>query len=98
MYNLLVIRHKFSPILGIALCSCLGAQDLKPVVPGVEWERIAKPEVAGYSTPKLEALRNWLKTQVTKGIVVVVGGRVLFEYGDLKYVSKIASERKSVLA
>lgn len=31
-------------------------------------------------------------------MVVVVGGRVLFEYADLKYVSKIASERKSVLA
>jgi hypothetical protein len=93
-----MIRPKLAADLLITLCSCLYAQGLKPTVPGVEWERIAKPETAGYSTPKLEALRNWLKTQVTKGMVVVVGGRILFEYGDVRYVSKIASERKSVLA
>jgi hypothetical protein len=69
-----------------------------PMIRHKVWERIAKPETAGYSTPKLEALRNWLKTQVTRGMVVVVGGRVLFEYGDLTYVSKNASERKGVLA
>ena len=94
----MILRHKLSPSLLITLGSCLYAQGLKPVVPGVEWERVAKAEAVGYSTAKLEALRNWLKTQVTKSMVVVVGGRVLFEYGDLKYVSKIASERKSVLA
>ena|SRR5258706_5941242 len=90
-----MIRPKLSAGLLITLCWCLYAQGLKPTVPGVEWEQIAKPETAGYSTPKLEALGNWLKTQVTKGMVVVVGGRVLFEYGDVKYVSKIASERRA---
>jgi CubicO group peptidase (beta-lactamase class C family) len=72
-------------------------EDPKQIVPGTEWDLIAKPESAGYSSVKLDALRNWLKTQVTKSMLVVVGGRVLFEYGDLKYVSKIASERKSIL-
>jgi hypothetical protein len=67
-----MIRHKFSPGLLITLGSCLYAQGLKPVVPGVEWERVARPEAVGYSTPKLEALRNWLKTQVTKSMAVLV--------------------------
>src|SRR5207247_515228 len=52
----------------------------------------------GYSSAKLEALRGWLKTQQTTSMVVSVGGRMLFEYGDTKYLSKIASVRKSILA
>src|SRR5260370_21607832 len=70
----------------------------KPVVPGADWERVAKPESIGYSSAKLEALRGWLKTQQTTSMVVSVGGRVLFEYGDPKYVSAVASVRKSILA
>jgi CubicO group peptidase (beta-lactamase class C family) len=70
----------------------------KPVFPGADWERVAKPESIGYSSAKLEALRGWLKTQQTTAIVVSVGGRILFEYGDPKYISKVASVRKSILA
>ena len=69
----------------------------KPVFPRADWERVAKPESIGYSSAKLEALRGWLKTQATTSMLVSVGGRILFEYGDLKYVSKVASVRKSIL-
>jgi CubicO group peptidase (beta-lactamase class C family) len=72
-------------------------EEAKTVFPGANWERIAKPEAAGYSSVKLDALRTWLKTGATTGMLVSVGGRVLFEYGDVKHVSKIASIRKSVL-
>jgi CubicO group peptidase (beta-lactamase class C family) len=92
-YNLFVIRR--TALLLLTLWSSARAADR---VPGVEWERIPKPEDAGYSSAKLEALRAWLKTEPTKAMMAVVGGRVLFEYGDVKYVSKIASERKSILA
>ena len=81
----------------LMLPAALRAEELKPVVPGVEWER-AKPEEAGYSTAKLEALRGWLKTQQTTAMMLVYRGRVIFEYGDVKRVSKIASIRKSILA
>ena len=66
-------------------------------VPGAEWER-AKPESMGYSSARLEALRGWLKTQQTAAMMVVVHGKVIFEYGDLSLVSKVASVRKSVLS
>jgi CubicO group peptidase (beta-lactamase class C family) len=69
-----------------------------PVFPGADWERIAKPESAGYSTARLEALRGWLASIDTTSMVVTVGGRVLFEYGDVKHLSYLASVRKSVLA
>jgi hypothetical protein len=61
-----------------------GEED-KPVVPGADWDRVGKPESIGYSSAKLEALRGWLKTQQTNSMVISVGGRILFEYGDSTY-------------
>jgi CubicO group peptidase (beta-lactamase class C family) len=87
--------------LALSFCSCflsaLQAQDDKPVFPAADWERIAKPEDAGYSSGKLDALRTRLKTLDTKALFVSVDGRVLLDYGNAQYVSKIASTRKSVL-
>src|SRR5262245_19414092 len=61
------------------------------VFPGREWEKLKSPEIAGFSSSKLDALRVWLKTQNTTGLMVVVGGYVLFEYGDVARVTKTAS-------
>ncbi len=75
----------------------LRAEDSKLVFPGREWEKV-KPEAEGYSSEKLDVLRAWLKMQQTTALHVSVRGRVLFEYGDVGRISKIASVRKSVLA
>ena len=73
------------------------AEDLKPVFPAAGWEHVATPEAAGFSSAKLDVLRSWMKTQTSTAMMVSVGGRVLFEYGDVKHVSVLASARKSVL-
>ncbi len=82
---------------GVALISMTWAQDIRRAFPGTEWERV-KPETEGYSSEKLDVLRAWLKTQQTTAMQVSVRGRVIFEYGDLERVSKVASVRKSILA
>lgn len=69
-----------------------------PAFPGKDWERIEKPESIGYSAARLQALRAWLQSIDTTGLMVAVGGRSLFEYGDLTRLSYLASVRKSVLA
>jgi CubicO group peptidase (beta-lactamase class C family) len=66
------------------------------VVPGAEWVH-ATPESEGFSSARLEALRAFLKTHQTDAMMVVSRGHVVFEYGDLSLVSKVASVRKSVL-
>lgn len=66
--------------------------------PGKEWERIEKPESVGYSSARLQALRGWLQSLDTTAMLASVGGRSLFEYGDLTHQSYLASVRKSVLA
>ncbi len=66
--------------------------------PGKTWEKIDKPETIGYSSARLNALRAWLESIDTTAMMVSVGGRSLFEYGDLAHLSYLASVRKSVLA
>src|SRR5690606_13818026 len=69
-----------------------------PVFPGAEWERIERPEDVGWSSEGLERVRERLSTLATTGMMAVVGGRVLFEYGDVETVSYVASVRKSILS
>ena len=54
------------------------ADELKPAFPGLDWEHVASPEVAGFSSAKLDVLRAWMKTQSTTAMTVTVGGRALF--------------------
>jgi CubicO group peptidase (beta-lactamase class C family) len=70
----------------------------QPVVPHREWESISNPESVGFSSKRLDALRTYLESLDTTAMMVVVGGRSLFTYGDLTHVSYLASGRKSLLA
>jgi CubicO group peptidase (beta-lactamase class C family) len=81
----------------LALVLPAAAEDPKLVFPAAGWTHV-KPEQLGYSSEKLEVLRAWLKTQKTTAMQVSIAGQVIFEYGDVKRVSKVASIRKSVLA
>ena len=65
--------------------------------PGTEWKHVS-PESEGFSTERLDALRSFLKTHQTDAMMVISRGHVVFEYGDIKLVSKTASARKSVLS
>ena len=79
--------------------SVLGQADrAQGVFPGKEWKSAKKPEEIGYSSVRLEALHGWLQSLDTTAMMVVVGGKSLFEYGDLTHLSYLASVRKSVLA
>jgi len=74
------------------------AETKESVFPGKDWERIEKPELIGYSSARLKALHGWLASLDTTAMMVAVGGKSLFEYGDLAHLSYLASVRKSVLA
>jgi len=64
-----------------------------------ELGRYANPEAAGYDAERLEDLRNFIESDArTTGMLVLVDGKILFEHGNLKKLSYIASCRKSVLA
>ena len=83
--------------LTLGAANCYAADDDGAVFPGQEWQRVA-PNDAGFSEARIAALRTWLDTQRTTGLLVVSNGRVVLEHGDVAHVSKVASVRKSVLA
>jgi CubicO group peptidase (beta-lactamase class C family) len=73
------------------------AADSGDYFPGKDWE-LASPESQGYSSKKLEVLRAWLAVSPTQSMVILANGHMIFSYGDTAHLSKIASERKSVLS
>lgn len=66
--------------------------------PGANWEPLPNREAAGFSSSRLHALTDLLKTEHTTAMLVAVHGKVVFQYGDITHVSEIASVRKSVLS
>ena len=52
----------------------------------------------GYSSRRLQAITAYLQSLDTTAVHVSVGGKTLFEYGDLRHQSYLASARKSFLA
>jgi CubicO group peptidase (beta-lactamase class C family) len=103
--NRLIMREMLSRNLTVAITAASllvapwkgASQELRPVFPGAHWDRV-RPEAVSTSSGRLEVLRSWLKTQKTTAMMIVVGGRSIFEYGDITKVSKVASVRKSILA
>jgi CubicO group peptidase (beta-lactamase class C family) len=95
-------RHFFGFILALVVSASglpAGLQrPTQPVFPGAEWARIADPASVGFCADKLATVTETAKGLSTTAVMAVVGGRVLFDYGDVTKVSYLASVRKSVLA
>lgn len=65
---------------------------------GQPWQ-YCSPESAGYSTRKLEKLRKEIDSDFnTTSMVVAVGGKIIFTYGDIEEPVRIASCRKSLMS
>lgn len=68
------------------------------VYPDPSWKKV-EPEDHEYDKLKLDRARRYvIDSMKTTGLMVIVGGEVIFEYGNTTQVSYIASCRKSVLA
>jgi len=81
-----------------ATAAAISARSSAAVFPGEAWERIANPQSVGWSQAALDQARAELQKLPSTGLVAVVGGRVLMEYGDVQAVSYLASVRKSILS
>ncbi len=83
-------------ILGFLVFS--GCRTYKARFKGAPFEKIKSLEGTGF-TPELDSLTNFLENNLaTTGMVILKNGKILYEYGDVKKVSYIASCRKSVLS
>lgn len=89
----------FKVYLTSLLCLIIGVGlEAQHIYPGKSW-KTALPEKYGYDAEKLlEARKYIIDSMKTTGLVVVVGGEIIFSYGSIDRVSYIASCRKSILA
>ena len=60
------------------------------------FERIA-PEAAGYSSQRLDELREFLRASGSDSLLLVHDGKVFFEYGDIRKKLLLHSMRKPLL-
>ncbi len=66
--------------------------------PGKSWEVVKKPEDLGYSSEKLAAAKAYADTIQTAAVMVIVGGRVLTQWGHVSEKYLTHSVRKSFLS
>lgn len=79
------------------LINAMNAQE-KSIYPTTQWNRVM-PQKYGFDPKALESIREYIsKNLPTTGMMIVVGGELIFEYGDVENISYLASCRKSVLA
>jgi CubicO group peptidase (beta-lactamase class C family) len=88
------LRYLFVLVLFIAATSGLQAQNF----PGETWDRFNSPENAGFSTAKLEAAKAYGDKIQTAALTVIVDGKIVYEWGEVKKKYKTHSIRKSFLS
>jgi CubicO group peptidase (beta-lactamase class C family) len=73
--------------------------NLDYVFPDSSWQYLEQPDLMGWSIKKLVDLEQFVTSKTTlTGLLIINQGKVLFEFGDIKELSYIASCRKSVLS
>ena len=96
------MRKHLGLVRGVALLSLCFASVLscgsESRYPGAAWERVPAAEELGWNTTKLQAARNYARTIQTAAVMIVVDGRVLYEWGDTSGRYNVHSIRKSFLS
>ena len=93
------IRLAGAVLFAETVCGTCFSASLPHATPGVAWETV-KPEACGFDSEKLAKLGEFIRERKmnTIGLMVVVGGRQMYTYGDVSKVSYTASCRKSFLS
>src|SRR3974390_3110694 len=87
-------RHLAFRLLVFLCAASASLAATEPVFPGIEWER----DTNGLPPTAARGGDSFLSTLDTTARMVVKGGRVVYEYGDVPRLSYLASARKSVLS
>ena len=88
----------FSPCL--SFCQQIKiAKSNNYIYPDSTWQSMNDTDIEGWSNDSISKLKRFIidSTNAT-GMVVIQSGKILFDYGDIKETSYLASCRKSVLS
>lgn len=92
MYNTIL---RFIPLLVFIISIDVQAQE---IYPEKTWDKYKTPEEINYSSSKLEDARDYSKQIKSSAVVIVVGGKILYEWGKVEEKYKTHSLRKSFLS
>ena len=67
------------------------------VFPGTSWSAHGAPEAVGWSSTGLASVRSYTETLDTAAVVIVQGGRILAQWGEVETKYGVHSIRKSLL-
>jgi CubicO group peptidase (beta-lactamase class C family) len=84
--------------LSFCLLFILSVGGYAQTFPVDQWEINENPSEVGWDPVKMKSFNNFIidGTKVT-GLMIVHEGKVVYQYGDLKQLSRLASCRKSIL-
>jgi len=68
------------------------------VFPGAVWEYATRPEDAGFSSEKLAQAREYADEIKSAAVIIVSGGRIVYEWGEVERKFKTHSMRKSFMS
>ncbi|MBE6182370.1 MAG: serine hydrolase [Rikenellaceae bacterium] len=84
-------------LLLVAGIAGVSAQAIYPKA-GENWPK-ARPSKYGFNEKKMKELRKYIiDSMQTTGLMVIVGGECIYQFGNVERISYIASCRKSVLS
>lgn len=92
------MKRIFTLLFSILFLVSLQAQNAPATFPGKTWSKHSTPESIGYSAKKLKAAEDFASSIKTAGVVIIVGGKILYEWGDVEKKYMTHSMRKSVLS
>ena len=96
--HLHILYYAIIILLCLHSCKGKGPSDPTVVFPQSSWEE-SLPERHGFSSKKLDEMKTYITENcATTGMMIAVGGEVIFKYGDCSEISIIASCRKSLLS
>ncbi len=96
-YSIMLKMNKSYPMLLLLLC--LSTLLFSQTFPAKQWAYSTKTERSQWDARKLQDYRKYIQdSSVVTGLLIIHKGKIVFEYGDTKENSYIASCRKSVLS
>jgi len=84
--------------LGAALLMLFSCSAPQSVTADNTWRIVSKPEKLGYDSAKLARAQQYTEDMNTAAVVIVVDGRILYEWGDVDKKFNTHSIRKSFLS
>ncbi len=94
----MIRQHHSIRVAGLLVALTVAASAIAETYPGKSWRAYRSPEQAGWSSEGLNKAKRLASTFDTSAVIVVHGGRIVYEWGETERAFMCHSMRKSILS